>query len=98
MNTQMAKMTQLPSATQIIAKEENILRDNDIVCATANPELFKTVYIRCQTVSTLAQQVISSKSAAKGAAPQQHRPMYVNPKTQDYFDVENLALRFYSTH
>lgn len=24
--------------------------------------------------------------------------MYVNPRTQDYFDVENLALRFYSTH
>tara|TARA_B110000285_G_scaffold227407_1_gene288689 strand:- start:366 stop:665 length:300 start_codon:yes stop_codon:yes gene_type:complete len=26
------------------------------------------------------------------------KPMYLNPYTQEYFDVENLALRFYSLH
>lgn len=26
------------------------------------------------------------------------RPMYVNPENQEYFDVENLALRYYAKH
>ena len=39
-------------------------------------------------------QIVSKENASAKPA----RAMYVNPNTQEYFDVENLAMRYYSIH
>jgi len=33
-----------------------------------------------------------------GAGVDMMRPIYYNPYKKEYYDVENLALRFYSLH
>mgnify|MGYP006104579887 CR=1 FL=1 len=74
------------------------MKDNEIFAVAPNPDFFKKVYIRCATVTAQIQQALPIKAAQANPSSTLHRPMFVNPSTQDYFDVENLALRFYSIH
>ena len=79
-------MPQIPSATQAIEKEDNLLRDQGIAEVEYDPDYFQEVYIECQNVQVAPDQ----ESLA--------RPMYWDPKSNVYFDVENLALRYSSMH
>ena len=74
----------------MITDEDNALKNSNIELDQFN---FKKVYIQCQQV-----QVAMQREAGNDEHMQLLRPMYVNPENQEYFDVENLALRYYSKH
>eukprot|EP00347_Sterkiella_histriomuscorum_P004973 403358381 len=85
-------MTQLNS--QIHKQINPDLTDQyQILKEEANPEYFKEVYIRCKKGLTYQYQ----QEQILGSSDMQ-RPTYHNPFKNEFYDVENLALRFYSLH
>ena len=45
-------MTQVPSATQIVEKENNLLKDNGIEVEKYDPTYYREVYIACKNVQS----------------------------------------------
>jgi hypothetical protein len=98
--TQSTKNIMLTQLNSQIGREvvPDLVDQFKILKEEADHDFFKEVYIKAKNATSYDEQALVGSRETTLPPVDLTRPIYHNPYKNEYYDVENLALRFYSLH